>query len=507
MYKPFFCLSILLLFLTAGLRAQPIGSAPEFQMQKAELEAHLRFIASDALMGRRTGEPGNDVAAAYLAAQFQAYGLKTPPGSDDYYQKVPFRATTPPKSASLALQGSTYAQGDQLLMMMGNLPATETQAVFANYGWVDESKGYNDYDGLDVDGKVVFVLPGTPEGKNPGTVFRSMSAKRQAARERGAVALIELFRLPGVPWSFFKNYFNKETLDLAEDDDTGAEPPLAYGWIKEKEEAAVKRMQDGKRTKVSLQSSGYAQRRLFSNNVMGIIEGTDPELKEEYVLLSAHYDHVGTGEDGGGPFTEKDSIFNGARDNGMGTTALLGAAKAFAQQPPQRSIIVLAVTGEEIGLLGSQYYVNHPLIPLEKTVFNLNTDGAGYNDVTYVSAFGYGRTGTDQLIDAGANIFGLDVLPNPIPDQRIFDRSDNASFAQAGIPALSLSPGITEFNQEVIKYYHQVVDNPDSIDYDYLLKYTQAFIRTARLIANADQRPMWIEGDKYEGAGKELYNR
>ena len=189
----------------------------------------------------------------------------------------------------------------------------------------------------------------------------------------------------------------------------------------------------------------------------------------------------------------------------MGVVALLSAAKALAEQPPRRSVLVLAVTGEELGLLGSQYYAEHPLIPLEKTIFNLNTDGAGYNDVSYVSAIGFGRTHTDDMIEAGANVFGLDVFPNPAPEQGLFDRSDNVSFAAKGVPAICLSPGMTTFDEEIGKYYHQVTDNPETIDFDYLLKYSQAFARIARLVADDTDRPKWVEGDKYEEAGKKLY--
>lgn len=501
-------LSLLLfavIFLSTSLTAQSDDRPPEFELSAEALEAHLRFIASDALMGRRTGEPGNDIAAAYLAAQYAAYGLQTPPGQDNYYQRVPFEATTPPQTAMLTIDKSAYTQGEDLLLMTGNLPKTKTKVVFANYGWADEDSGTNDYEDLDVEGKIVIVLPGTPEGKDPNTVFNAMGTKRKLAKENGAIALIELFRLQ-FPWSFFKSYFNKETLTLAEEDAT-SQDDFVYGWLKEKQESTIKDLQEGKSTKAVIESAGYDSRRIYSNNVMGIIEGSDPALKEEYVLLSAHFDHVGTGKQGGGPFTAQDSIFNGARDNAMGTTSLLAAVQALSEQPPRRSVIVLAVTGEEIGLLGSRYYVENPLVPLDKTVFNMNADGAGYNDVTYISAFGYGRTGTDQSIDAAANIFGLDVLPNPIPEQGIFDRSDNASFAKAGIPALSLSPGTTAFDEQVSKYYHQVSDNPDTIDFDYLHKYASAFVRTARLIANMKNRPMWIDGDKYEEAAKELYNR
>jgi hypothetical protein len=488
-------------------QAQNDSRAPEFDITKADLEAHLRFLASDALQGRRTGEMGNDIAAAYIASQYATYGLKQVEGAQGYYQPVPFEAITPPSMAKIVVEDETYTQGDNLLMMTGNLELTKTKAVFANYGWVDEETGANDYDKLDVEGKLVFVLPGTPEGQDPLTVFNSMSKKRKLAKEKGAVGLIELYRLQ-FPWQFFLSYFGKESLNLADKMETiKSSPNFVYGWIKEENKETFNAMKDSKKTKVELSSEGFSRRAVTSNNVIGLLEGTDPELKDEYLLITAHFDHVGTGKNGGSPYTPEDSIFNGARDNAMGTTALLGALQALAEAPPKRSVIFLAVTGEEIGLLGSQYYAENPLIPMEQVIFNLNTDGAGYNDPSYVSIVGFGRTGTDGLVEAASNIFGLDVFPNPAPEQNLFDRSDNVSFAKLGVPALCFSPGLTEFDEEISTYYHQAADNPDSIDFDYLQKFCQALARTARLIADDEDRPFWVEGDKYEEAGKQLYER
>ncbi len=494
---------VLLCFFSAWAYAQSGSSLPEFQLQKAEVEAHLRFLASDELQGRRTGEPGNDIAARYIAAQFEAYGLKPAPGADGYFQTISFEATTPPSQASLTLNKTNYSQGDNLLILAGNADNLKTEAVFANYGWVDEESGYDDYQGLDVKGKVVFVLPGTPGAQDPMAVFNSMGKKQKLAEQKGAAALIELYRLQ-FPWAFFRSYFNKENLSLPPDE-PGRRPNIIYGWIKEEKDGNSERLQEGKKVKATLSSKGYSHRIVQSRNVIGIIEGTDPELRKEYVLLTAHYDHVGAGKNGGGSYTAQDSIFNGARDNGMGTVALISAARALAQAPPRRSAIVLAVTGEELGLLGSQYYSEKPLIPLNQVIFNLNSDGAGYNDVSYVSVVGYGRTGTDALVEAGANIFGLDVFPNPAPEQNLYDRSDNVSFASKGVPAIQFTPGTTGFDEKIGKYYHQVADNPDTIDYDYLHKFCQAFARTARLIADDDKRPQWVKDDKYEKAGLELY--
>ncbi|MCB0567105.1 MAG: M28 family peptidase [Phaeodactylibacter sp.] len=484
---------------------QNSGAPAEFRLEKSETEAHLRFLASDELQGRRTGEMGNNIAARYIAAQFEAFGLQTAPGLEGYFQPIVFEAVTPPRTASFTLNKTNYTQGDNLLILTGNADNLKTEAVFVNFGWVDKESGHDDYQGLDVKGKIVLSLPGTPDGQDPMSIFNSMKKKQKLAREKGAIALIELYRLQ-IPWVFFRSFFDKENLSLADEAGPAASrQDIVYGWVKEEKDGNVQRLQEGKKVKASLMSKGFTRHTVNSQNVIGIIEGTDPELKDEYLLLTAHYDHVGTGKNGGGAYTPQDSIFNGARDNGMGTVALISAAKALSIDRPRRSVIVLAVTGEELGLLGSQYYAEHPLLPLKETIFNLNSDGAGYNDVSYVSVVGFGRTGTDALLEAGVNIFGLDVFPNPAPEQNLFDRSDNVSFASKGVPAIQFVPGTTGFDETISKYYHQVTDNPDTIDYDYLLKFCQAFARTARLIADENSRPQWVKGDKYEKAGMELY--
>ncbi|MFN7116338.1 MAG: M28 family peptidase [Saprospiraceae bacterium] len=507
MKKLFF---LLLLGLAWNANAQSAQKQlPELNLAKAEVEAHMRFLASDELEGRRTGSRGNNVAARYIATQLELYGVKPVPGAQGYYQPVPFESVAPPQVNTLQLDQNSYESKKDFLWLSGDAKEVKTTAVFANYGWVDAANGRDDFKNVDVKGKVVFVLPGTSEADaaNPQAIFEASAKKRQWAAEKGAVALVELYRI-SFPWNFFTNYFGKESLQLAEDQENDQNTSLAYGWFKEPSTNPLADLISGKTSTIPItfSATGGKRDKVMSQNVIGVIEGSDPKLKNEYILLSAHYDHVGVGKQGGGAYTPQDSIFNGARDNAFGTTAVLAAAKAFAQKPPKRSVIILLVTGEEIGLLGSQYYANHPLIPLNKVVFNLNCDAAGYNDTGLVTIFGLGRTGTDEQIRTGAKQFGLNVNADPAPEQNLFDRSDNVSFAAKGIPALTFSPGFTAFDQAILQYYHQATDNPETIDFNYLHKYSQAYIHTARLIGDRAQRPTWKEGDKYEKAGKELYN-
>ena len=501
--------AFLSLFVTLIIIFPCIGQSdyPELKLQVKETESHLRYLSSDGLMGRRTGEAGNHTAANYIAQFFKTHGVQTIEGVQNYYQPVGFEASQPPQKGILSLGKKVYRQDDDLLILSGNpISLKKAKAIFAGQGWVDEEKGHNDYKGLDVKGKIVIVLPGTPNGDDPLTIFQSMAEKRKFAAENGAIALFEIYRLTNFPWQFFKNYFGKETLRLAKETvDPGID--LTYGWIYEGSKAEIVQLATKKALKVDLTNSGAKQRQVQSQNVIGLIPGTDPKLKDEYILLTAHYDHVGTGKNGGGAYTQEDSIFNGARDNAMGTTALLSAAKAFSKSPPKRPVIIMALTGEELGLLGSSYYADHPVIDLKKTIFNLNTDGAGYNDTNYISIIGMGRTGTDQQITTGVETFGLKVFPDPVPEQGLYDRGDNVSFAKKGIPAINFSPGLTAFTPGIMKYYHQVADEADSIDFAYLLKYCQAFVHTARKIADMDGKPQWVAGDKYEAAGLKLYSK
>jgi Zn-dependent M28 family amino/carboxypeptidase len=497
---------VLLTVYTIGVQAQ--NQLPELNLTKAEVEAHMRFLASDELEGRRTGSRGNNIAARYIAAQLESYGIKPVPGAKAYYQPVPFESVVPPTVGTLTLDKTVLENKKDFLWLSGEVKNVATTAVFANYGWVDAATKRDDFKNLDVKGKVVLVLPGASEADagNPSAIFEASAKKRQWAAEKGAVALVELYRLQ-FPWNFFTNYFGKESLMLATESANGVEYNIAYGWLKEPAPNPLADLIAGKAksVKVELSATGGSRTKVASQNVIGMIEGTDPQLKNEYILLSAHYDHVGVGKQAGGMYTPQDSIFNGARDNAFGTVAVLAAAKAFAQQPPKRSVIILLVTGEEIGLLGSQYYAEHPLIPLNQVVFNLNCDAAGYNNTNIVSIFGFGRTGTDEDIRNGLKPFNLEVFADPAPEQNLFDRSDNVSFAVKGIPALTFSPGFTAFDQAIMQYYHQAGDNPDTIDFNYLHKYSQAYIHTARLIGDRAQRPVWKTGDKYEKAGQELY--
>ena len=494
-------ISLLLFFFAVLLIPVNSQSLPEFNIESKTVEKHLRFLASDELQGRRTGEMGNLVAARYIAEHFRQCGL-TPANGESYFQKVPLVKRPAVDHGELTVGSTSFNQGKDLIILGGDAINIEAPIVFVGHGWVDPESGQDDYKGKDVKGKIVLALSGFPGADNPQTIIEAIEVKKSIAKDKGGIALIEIYSL-SLPWRFFNAQFGKErlTLDVSSADEKINMP---HAWIEDPEQAFVKVIRE-KEQEASFVSSGRKSLAIESYNVVGVLEGSDPELKNEYVLLSAHFDHVGMGFTVGRGATKEDSIFNGARDNGIGTVAMMEAAKSLAMNPPKRSIIFIGYTAEEIGLLGSAHYADHPLIPLEKTVFNLNSDGAGYNDTGVISILGFDRVGAETEMEAACEAFGLKVVADPAKEQNLFDRSDNVSLAKKGVPAPTFSPGFRQFDQEIFKYYHNASDGAESLDMDYVTKFVKAFAYAARLIADKSEKPMWIEGDKYEAVGKQLY--
>jgi len=486
----------------APTRTGTVNNLPEFALSRAEVESHTRFLASDELQGRRTGELGNQIAARYIAEQFRLLGLKPAASTDGqagYFQPIAMERVKAASSAIMIVGKDTLRLGKELAVMTGGPADVSGEVLYAGYGLTDGDDGYK---GRSVKGRIVVVQGGSPEAKGPGEIFKASSAKRKLATEKGAAALIELYS-ESIPWGFVNQYFSREQVSLATT--TTGSAPVTHLWVNNANNQ-YKQLKEANQT-VTLRTTGRPRTPAPSANVAGIIEGTDSKLKDEYVVLSAHFDHIGVGKQAGTPYQPTDSIFNGARDNAFGTVSILMAAKVLMQQRPKRSVLVLALTGEEVGLLGSSYYAEHPLVPLKQTIFNLNTDGAGYNDTTIISVIGLERTGAKAEIEAAATAFGLGVFAEPAPEQGLFDRSDNVNFAAKGIPAPTFTPGFKSFDEAIGKYYHQAIDNPESLDFAYVHRFCQAYAYAARLIANRLTRPQWSAGDKYESAGKALYGQ
>lgn len=236
-----------------------------------------------------------------------------------------------------------------------------------------------------------------------------------------------------------------------------------------------------------------------AKNVLGWIEGTDSSLKKEFIILCAHYDHLGVAK---GPKIEEgklDSIYNGARDNAIGITAVIDAARYFAKHPAKRSLLFIAFSAEELGLLGSKFFASNPPIPLNQMVYALNIDNASYNDTTTITLVGLGRTTADTDIRKACAVYGLSILPDPTSGQ-LFSESDNLPLAEKGIPAPTFSLGMTNFGTTILNRYHQLSDEVGNFNLNYAIKFINSYILAAKNIADNPVKPKWTRGDEFEKA-------
>lgn len=449
--------------------------------------SQFTYLASDALMGRDPIRPEMNLAYTFIAQALENAGAKPLPGGNGYYQDIPFTLSSPPSRGTVQIGTKSFTQGQNLLVLDGRSFSGDFELVDVGFGSVEEFAGKN------LKGKIVITNVGAPNKFSPNQLFSEGRAKAVRAKEAGATALIERFNVPSVPWQLVSGFLNRPQMGMAQ----GETGNLPYLWVED-----LKNQLTGTNLgNATLAVEGKVNRKIDGKNVVAVIEGTDPVLKNEYVLLSAHYDHLGVGT----PDETGDSIYNGARDNAVGTVAVLNAAQYFAKNPPKRSILLALWTAEEKGLLGSAYFANNPLIPLEKIVYNLNIDNAGYNDTSIITVIGLGRTSADFMINEAVAEFGLTAKADPSPEQGLYDRSDNVNFARKGIPAPSFTLGFTAFDDEINKYYHKAADEVDSFDLAYAQLYWKSYILSVQKIANWAQKPQWTPGDKYEEVSKKLY--
>lgn len=463
------------------------GSLPEDNLTRAELSSHIRFLASDELLGRMTGTNEINIAARYIAEQFRMAGVLPVPGLNEYYQDVPLERVTLSRSGWLILGKDTLLQKKDMIIARGSAADLNGDVIFAGTGTAEELAA------KDLRGKIVV------------TKYQNSSmatGKWNAAAEAGAIAVVELYR-GNFPWQSILQFLGQSSFRIAPE---GKQADLPYVLINDAQSTYETALSGGESMKASLHSEGAMIEKIRARNVLGMIRGSNPALREEYILLMAHYDHLGAGLRAGA--TPEDTIFNGARDNAAGTVALMAAAKALAARPPARSVLFAAVTSEEVGLIGSAYLADHFPLPLEKVVYTHNTDGAGYNDTTVVTVIGLERTTAEDRLKAGAARYGLGVIPDPAPEQNLFNRSDNVAFARKGVPSPNFGMGIRAFDAAISKYYHRPADHADEhFDFNYFTRYCRAFTHAARLIADMKQRPVWKQGDIYEKAAKKLYGQ
>ncbi len=514
--------------------AVPAHAAPAAPtVHEAPLRAHLQFLSSDVLEGRGTGQRGAELAVAYLESQAMAAGLK-PANGNSYRQSVKIagvRAT--PQDSKVVLEAGGHAQaltfGKDWVWAPGDaraVHAMDAGMVFVGYGISAPEQGWDDYKGIDCKGKVLVMMVNDPMptaaepdrfGGKGLTYYGRWTYKFEEAARHGAagVLLIHTDASASYGWSVVQNSWTAERFQLAE----GKVGTGMQGWITEstaralfqaagqdldKLRAAAER-KDFKPVALTARVKGEtrAEVRLVDQfNVAGIVPGTDPKLKDEVVIYSAHYDHLG--KQGG----TGDTIYNGAVDNASGSAGLLAMAVEASKAPARRSQMFLWVAAEEQGLLGSAAYAASPLWPADKTAANLNLDSLNFVGATHdVGTQGSERTELGAMAAAAAKAMGLKVA-TPEPDLAGgYFRSDHFSFAKAGIPAFSIEGGHDYAKDPVAskakakaygERYHQVSDEYDaSWDLSGMVQQAQFTLNLGRMIANAPKMPAWKAGDAF----------
>jgi len=481
-----------------------------------ELRMHLQFLASQELGGRYTLSPSFAIAARYLASHLEAYGFKGAGEHGDFLQTFQV-VSAKPDAAKSALEitraGKTnnYHYGDFYLIGSASSGEAQGQVVFVGAGISSPSQQHDDYSGLDVKGKIVLIAPGTPAGVDASRLSDSEQAQG-AARSHGAAGILVIPPQRMLDFMKNKNFqeraTSRENVRLAREVE-GKLPAMTLGpnVVEELLSAcgldlksiydAVGRKQtlQPKKTDVSVRMAVSLQvTRTTTQNVVGILEGSDPKLKNEYVVFSAHYDHLKTGASG--------EIYPGADDDGSGTTAILTIAHAMSLQRPKRSVLVMFHAGEELGLLGSEYNTDYaPVVPLEQMVADLNIDMIGRSkppgdkeledehltDANTVYLVGSNRISTElhqisEETNAEFQRMKLDYHYNdPNNPERIYFRSDHWNYAKHGIPIIFYFDG-THVD------YHRPTDTIDKIDFGKLTNITRLVFETGWRLANLDHR-------------------
>lgn len=462
-------------------------------VNQPEVEAHLGFMAADEMRGRDTGSPELKIAGNYIANYFRQHGLKTLPGADQFFQPVDLERFTPAKEATASIGDEAFLIKESLVIIDGADISWQGEFIYVGYGSNEE------LDKHEIKGKMVLALAGSKDADNVNKIFSASTSKYGEVKARGGVGLVELLTFSQIPFPALANFFMGGPR-------WGLKAPgttVPHVWIKPTDVKKIS-FTEGNQYPGTLEINGLKREWIEGRNVAGLIEGTDPKLKDEFLMVTAHYDHIGVGKPSAG---SQDSVFNGARDNAIGTVALLQTAKYLAQYPTRRSVLLVAVTSEEKGLLGSRWYADHPLVPLEKHILNINCDGVGYNDKSIITSISLGRTTTDEVLKRAIKPFGLGLGGDPDPKEGFYDRSDQVSFASKGVPAIKLQPGLAKMDDEIRKYYHRQADEVSTLDFDYLTKFYRTFVYAVTLLANEPTPPFWVKGDKYEAAGKKLYNK
>jgi len=506
-------------------------------ISRANIQTHVDYLAADDREGRMTGSRGYDEAAQYVADQFAAIGLE-PGGSDGWFQHVPFiTRMIDVETSSVTLHKNTgdvaLKWKDDLIVYADRLREENrirAEVVFAGFGVHAPELGYSDFDKIDVNGKIVATFVGAP-ATFPSTERAHFSSGRTKAAElasRGAIGEIGLMsrleeRLS--PWDeYTQNLATQPDMSwIDESGDIADFHPELQGDAMFNRRSAEQLFEGSPltfeealdaadevrplSTALGIEVTMYRKaehEHITSPNVVGILRGSDPDLSKEYVVYSTHLDHMGTGSP-----VDGDSIYNGMYDNALGVAMTIEMARALASLPvaPRRSIVFVAVTGEEHGLLGSDFFAKYPTVPSSAIVANVNID-MPMMLFPLDTAVGYGseHSSLEGLTAAEAKKEGFELTPDPYPDEVYFIRSDQYSFVRQGIPAVYFAEGIGSSDPAVdgravqeeffdVHYHHPSDDLSQPIEWETALRFARAGARIGYRIAMEDQRPTWNDGD------------
>ena len=526
-----------------ALRLQPALEA----ITPDGLLAHIKILASDEFEGRAPGTKGEELSVKYISDQFKKIGLK--PGNPDgtYTQEVPLAGIksepqmsfiTGDKTIDLKYPDDFVASSARL---QPEIKIDKSDVVFVGYGVVAPEYSWDDYKDVDVHGKTLLMLIGDPpvaDSKDPSkldekifkgkamTYYGRWTYKYEIAAQKGAAAAIIVHETQpaAYPWQVVRSSWGKENFEL-DNPNKNTDAVSASSWITldiakklvadcgQDFDALKKSVTTKDFRPVALNAKANIQikqqiREFKSHNVIGGLEGSDPKLKDEYVIYTAHWDHLGRH-----PELQGDQIFNGAIDNASGVASVMQIAAAFMKlnPPPKRSVFFMATTGEEAGLLGAKFYAEHPLYPLEKTLADINIDGVNPWGKTHdLEDLTNGNSALDDLLGQAAARQGRVMKPNSEPEKGGFYRVDSFEFAKAGVPVLHAARGIEiigkppEYGKQkrdefVAKHYHQPSDEVDPTwDLSGAVQDVQLLFEVGYQVANAENFPEWKPGSEFK---------
>jgi Zn-dependent M28 family amino/carboxypeptidase len=513
------------------------------------LLAHIKVLASDEFEGRAPGSKGEDLSVKYITDQLKKVGLK--PGNPDgtYTQEVPLAGIISEPRMSFVIGDKTMDlkyQDDFVASsarLQPEIKIEKSDLVFVGYGVVAPEYGWDDYKNVDVKGKTLLMLigdPPIPDPKDPSkldakmfkgkamTYYGRWTYKYEIAAKKGAAAAIIIHETEpaAYPWQVVRSSWSKENFEL-DNPNKNMDAVPARSWITL--DIAKKLLADSGQDFGALKKSAIAKdfrpvvlnakaniaiaqqiRSFKSHNVIGKLEGSDPKLNGEYVIYTAHWDHLGRH-----PELQGDQIFNGAIDNASGVASVIEIAAAFSKinPPPKRSVLFMATTAEEAGLLGAKFYAEHPLYPLDKTLADINLDSMNvWGKTRDIEDLSLGFSTLDDLLAAAAKQQNRTAIPDSRPDKGKIYRADNFEFSKVGLPSLYIGKGehlLSRPENAPLKSdeydstdYHQVTDEvkPDW-DLSGAVQDVQLVFEVGYEVANGDKFPEWKPGNEFRVKG------